>query len=151
MLLNVLASVFIIIIIIIINDLSLLWIFHISFNWGTFTVWVTTIQIRSPGLFWYSSRSRQWCGLDGHDSCFDFQFFRYFSKTLGTVPRAPIMIGIIFILMFYSFFNYLAKSKYLSFNLLSFPVCGPPTRQHPQDGKFFFLVNQHLVWSSGQD
>ena len=38
-----------------------------------------------------------------------------FSNPLVTVPNAPITIGIIATCMFHSFFNSLARSKYLSF------------------------------------
>ena len=37
-----------------------------------------------------------------------------------TVPNAPITIGTIVTFMFHSFFNYLARSRYLSFFSLSF-------------------------------
>ena len=37
-----------------------------------------------------------------------------FSKPLVTVPNAPITIGIIVTCMFHSFFNSLARSRYLS-------------------------------------
>ena len=37
-----------------------------------------------------------------------------FNNPLVTVPKAPITIGIIVTLMFHSFFNSLARSKYLS-------------------------------------
>ena len=43
-----------------------------------------------------------------------------FTNPLVTVPRAPITIGIIVTFMFYSFFNSLAKSRYLSFFSPSF-------------------------------
>ena len=43
-----------------------------------------------------------------------------FNNPLVTVPKAPITIGIIFTFMFHSLFNSLARSKYLSFFLLSF-------------------------------
>ena len=38
-----------------------------------------------------------------------------FSNPLVTVPNAPITIGIIVTYMFHSFFNSLARSRYLSF------------------------------------
>ena len=41
---------------------------------------------------------------------------------LVTVPRVPITIGITVIFMFHSFFNSLARSKYLSFFLFSFTL-----------------------------
>ena len=43
-----------------------------------------------------------------------------FNNPLVTVLKAPIAIGIIVTFMFYSFFYSLARSKYLSFFLLSF-------------------------------
>ena len=43
-----------------------------------------------------------------------------FNKPLVTVPKAPIMIGVIVTCMFYSFFKSLARSSYLSFFSLSF-------------------------------
>ena len=48
------------------------------------------------------------------------KFSRPFNNPLVTVPNAPITIGIIVTFMFNSFFNSLARSKYLSFFLLSF-------------------------------
>ena len=44
----------------------------------------------------------------------------HFSNPLVTVPNAPITIGIIVICMFHSFFNSLARSRYLSFFSHSF-------------------------------
>ena len=49
-----------------------------------------------------------------------FKFSSPFSKPLVTVPNAPITIGIIVTCMFHSFFNSLARSKYLSFFSHSF-------------------------------
>ena len=43
-----------------------------------------------------------------------------FSNPLVTVPNAPITIGIIVTSMFHSFFNFLARSRYLSFFSHSF-------------------------------
>ena len=43
-----------------------------------------------------------------------------FNNLLVTVPTAPISIGIIVIFMFHSFFNSLARSRYLSFFSHSF-------------------------------
>ena len=43
-----------------------------------------------------------------------------FSNPLVTVPNAPITIGIIVTCMFHSFFNSLARSRYLSFLSHSF-------------------------------
>ena len=46
--------------------------------------------------------------------------FNIFSNPLVTVPNAPITIGIIVTCMFQSFFNSLARSRYLSFFSHSF-------------------------------
>ena len=43
-----------------------------------------------------------------------------FSNPLVTVPNAPITIGIIVTCMFHSFFNSLARSRYLSFFSFTF-------------------------------
>ena len=45
---------------------------------------------------------------------------RSFNNPLFTVPNAPITIGTIVTFMFHSFFNSLARSRYLSFFSLSF-------------------------------
>ena len=45
---------------------------------------------------------------------------RPFNNPLVIVPKAPIKIGTIVIFMFYSFFNSLARSRYLSFFSYSF-------------------------------
>ena len=45
---------------------------------------------------------------------------RPFNNPLITVPNAPITIGTIVTFMFHSFFNSLARSRYLSFFSLSF-------------------------------
>ena len=45
---------------------------------------------------------------------------RPFNNPLVTVPNAPIKIGTIVTFMFHSFFNSLARSRYLSFYSLSF-------------------------------
>ena len=71
-----------------------------------------------------------------------------------TVPRAPITIGIIITFMFHSFFNYLARSIYLSFFLLSFNFTlwsAGPTRSTIVQVLFFFVVDFYKVWSSGRD
>ena len=48
------------------------------------------------------------------------KFSRPFNNPFVTVPQAPITIGIIVTFMFHSFFNSLARSRYLSFFLHSF-------------------------------
>ena len=48
------------------------------------------------------------------------KFSSPFNNSLVTVPKAPITIGIIVTFMFHSFFNYLARLRYLSFFSHSF-------------------------------
>ena len=65
---------------------------------------------------------------------------RPFNNPLVIVPNAPITIGTIVTFMFHSFFNSLARSRYLSF--FHFPsdlFCGPPGQQSRQFYKFSFV------------
>ena len=48
------------------------------------------------------------------------KFSKPFNNPLVIVPNAPITIGTIVTFMFHSFFNSLARSRYLSFFSLSF-------------------------------
>ena len=48
------------------------------------------------------------------------KFSSAFSNPLFTVPNAPVTIGIIVTCVFYSFFNSLARSRYLYFFSHSF-------------------------------
>ena len=70
--------------------------------------------------------------------------FSPFSNPLVTVPKAPITIGIIATFMFHSFFNSLARSRYLSFFSLSFSsiLCSAGTEKSTilQILFFFFLL-----------
>ena len=43
-----------------------------------------------------------------------YKTFRPFSNTFVAVPNAPITIDVIVTFMFHSFFNFLARSRYLS-------------------------------------
>ena len=64
-----------------------------------------------------------------------------FNSPLVTVPNAPIAIDIIVTFMSHSFFNSLAKSRYLSFfSLFSVLFCGKPVLQSRQFCKFSFFV-----------
>ena len=84
-----------------------------------------------------------------------------FNNPLVTVPKAPITIGIIVIFMFHSFFNSLARSRYLSFFSLSFRFilwsAGTAKSSILQVlfslfffFFFFFFVDYYKVWSSGR-
>ena len=75
-----------------------------------------------------------------------------------TVPRAPISLGINVTFMFHSFFNSLAKLRYLSFFSLSFNFTQLSARVAiPQFGMFFFFFfsffffDYYQVWLSGRD
>ena len=71
----------------------------------------------------------------------NFQVSRPFNNPLVIVPNAPITIGTIVTFMFHSFFNSLARSRYLSF--FPFPsdlFCGPPGQQSRQFFFFFLLI-----------
>ena len=66
-----------------------------------------------------------------------------FSNPLVTVPNAPITIGIIITYMFHSFFNSLARSRYLSFFSHSFSfILWPPgtAKSTILQVLFFFLI-----------
>ena len=65
--------------------------------------------------------------------------FSPFNNPLVIVPKAPITIGTIVTFMFHSYFNSLARSRYVSFFSLSFSFfCGQPWQQSPQFCKFSF-------------
>ena len=81
---------------------------------------------------------------------------RPFNNPLVIVPNAPITIGTIVTFMFHSFFNSLARSRYLSFFSLSFRFilwsAGTAKSTILQIFFFFFfVVDYYEVWSSGQD
>ena len=71
-----------------------------------------------------------------------FKSFCLFSNPLVTVPNATITIGIIFICMFHSFFQFKGRGSYPSFHILSVLFCSQPGQQSPQFCKFsfFFLL-----------
>ena len=74
-----------------------------------------------------------------------------FSNALVTVPNAPITIGIIVTCMFDSFFNSLARSRYLSFFSHSFSrprQCYLFSGQPGQQSRLFckFSLFCWLVW-----
>ena len=66
---------------------------------------------------------------------------RPLNNPLVTVPKAPISISIIVTFMFHSFFNSLARSRYLAFFSQSFSFfCGQLGQQNRQFCKFSFLL-----------
>ena len=79
---------------------------------------------------------------------------RPFYNPLVTVPKAPITIGIIGTFMFHSFFNSLARSRYLSLfsHSFSFIQWSAGTAQSTITDflLFFFVVDYYKVWSSDQ-
>ena len=77
---------------------------------------------------------------------------RPFNNPLVTVPKAPITIGIIVTFMFLSFFNSLARSRYLSLFSQSVLFCDQSGQQSRQFCRFFFFfVYYNKVWSSSRD
>ena len=72
---------------------------------------------------------------------------RPFNNPLVILPKAPITIGANVTFMFHSFFNSVARSRYLSIFSHSFR-CGQPGQQNRQFCKFsfFFLL---IIISSG--
>ena len=68
---------------------------------------------------------------------------RSFNNPLVIVTKAPITIGIIIIFMFHSFFNSLARSRYLSFFAYSFrfiPCSAETTKSTILQIIFFLLI-----------
>ena len=81
---------------------------------------------------------------------------RPFNNPLVIVPKAPITIGTIVTFMFHSFFNSLARSRYLSFFSLSFRFilwsAGTAKSTILQIFCFFFVVvDYYEVWFFGWD
>ena len=73
-----------------------------------------------------------------------------FSNPLVTVPNAPITIGIIVTSMFHSFFNSLARSRYLSFFSHSFSfTLWQPGQQSRLFFKFSFFFLLLIIIKSG--
>ena len=83
------------------------------------------------------------------------KFSRPYNNPLVTVPKAPITIGIIITFMLHSFFNSLARSRYLSlfsysFSFILWSVCTAKSTIL-QIFFFFFFVDDYKAWSSGRD
>ena len=80
---------------------------------------------------------------------------RPFNNHLVIMPNASITIGTIITFMFHSFFNSLARSRYLSFFPLSFRfilrAAGTAKSTIFHIFFFFFVVDYYEVWSSGRD
>ena len=78
---------------------------------------------------------------------------RPFNNPLVTVPKATITIRMIITFMFHSFFNSLARSRYLSFfsHSFSFILWSARTPKSTILQILFFVVNYYKVRSSGQD
>ena len=75
------------------------------------------------------------------------------NNPLVTVPKAPITISIIVTLMFNSFFNSLARTRYLSIfsHSFSFILWSAGTAKSTVLHILFFFVDYCEVWSSGWD
>ena len=79
---------------------------------------------------------------------------RPFNNPLVIVPKEPITIGTIVTFIFHSFFNSLARSRYLSFFSLSFRFILWSTgtaKSTILQVLFFVVVDYYEVWSSGRD
>ena len=82
---------------------------------------------------------------------------RPFNNPLVIVPNAPITIGTIVTFIFHSFFNSLARSRYLSFFSISFRFIlwstGTAKSTILQNLSFFFVFfgDYYEVWFSGRD
>ena len=76
-----------------------------------------------------------------------------FYNPLVSLPKAPITIGIIVTFMFHSFFNSLARLRYLSLfsHSFSFILWSAGTAKSTILQIFFFVVDYYKVWSSGRD
>ena len=72
-----------------------------------------------------------------------------FNKSLVTVPKAPITIGIIVTFTFHSFFNSFARSRYLSFFSHSFSFYCVVSRDSKVDNFANFLFFLLVIRSSG--
>ena len=78
---------------------------------------------------------------------------RPFNNLSVTVPKAPITISTSDLFMFHSSFNFLARSKYLSFfsHSFCFILWSAGTEKSIILQILFFLVACYKVWSSGRD
>ena len=81
---------------------------------------------------------------------------RPFNNPIVIVPNAPITIGIIVTFMFHSFFNSLARSRYLSLfsDSFSFILWSAGTVMSTILQiffLFFFFIDYYKVWSPGRD
>ena len=76
-----------------------------------------------------------------------------FNNPLVTVPKAPIMMGIIVTFMFHNFFNSQARSRYSSFFSLSINLIlwSTGTAKSTIVQILFFFVDYYKVLSSGQN
>ena len=96
--------------------------------------------IRFPGHFWVFEliSTILWSCMALMILPLIFNSTRLASKPLTTIPSAPTIIGITVTFMFYSFFDSLARFKYLFICALLFPLCGSLEQQNPSDDRSFF-------------
>ena len=96
-------------------------VFPISVSWWFFTgVWVIASLLKSPGLVSGSWPFLAMLSFGESTRPPTSKSSRPFNKHLVIIPKAPITIGTIVTFMFHSFFNFLARSRYLSFFSYSF-------------------------------
>ena len=94
-------------------------VFHTSVSWWFFTgVWGTASLLKSRfRILAVLSNAVVWIVSTRPPTS---KSSRPFNNPLVIVPNAPMTIGTIVTFMFHSFFNSLARSRYLSFFSLSF-------------------------------
>ena len=129
-------------------------VFHIRLSWWSFTgVWVTASRLKSPGLFSVFWRFSIMLSFGWSPLVRQLPSPPVPSIILRWLPKAPITIAIIISFMFYSFFNSLARSRYLSFFSYSFSfiMWSTGTAKSTILQILFFIIDYYKVWSSGRD
>ena len=105
-----------IIIIIIIRVIIYSEFFYMSISWWSFTgVWMTTISMTLLSILAVLNNVVVWMVSTRPPTS---KSSSPFNNPLVTVPKVPITISIIVTFIFHSFFNSLAKSRYLSFSFI---------------------------------
>ena len=110
--------------------------FYLEFEWQKVS---SSLQNSSQD----SGRSKQCCHLDSLYPSANFQVLQAFNNPFSIVPKAQITIGTIVTFMFHSFFNSLARSRYLSFFSHSFRFilkCAGTAKSTILQILFFFLL-----------
>ena len=141
--------------IIIVIICSLLRVFHTSVSWWFHTgVWVTKTspQVSMTLLSILADLNNAVVWMVSTRPVIS-KYSSPCTNSLVTLPRAPITIGIIVTFMFHSFFNSLAKLRYLSLfsHSFIFTLWSAGTAKSTILHVLFFVVEYYKIWSSGQD